>query len=123
MDRQAKLTPRAKGAQIAPNDSSTLVSVHDITPQNSSDRIAPFEPSAATATDDIAAQVQHLVRTAGRTALKENLYLYMKTLIPVGIVTVWMFAMYAVFSYLVPNVLCKETSMELSASSEHGCNR
>jgi hypothetical protein len=116
MDRQQKLTPRAKAAQIAPNDSPTLVSVHDISLQTPSDRVAPFEPTAVIATDDVASQVQPLVRTAGRAAFKDNFYLYMRTLIPLVIASVWMFGIYAVLSYLVPQVLCKQTSMELSVS-------
>jgi hypothetical protein len=117
MDRQPKLTPRAKEAQIAPNDSIAIVSVHDISLQTPSDQIVPFEPTATvTATEDVSSQVQLLVRTAGREAFKENFYLYMRTLIPVGIASVWMFAIYAVLSYLVPNVFCKQTSMELSVS-------
>jgi hypothetical protein len=116
MDRQPKLTPRAKGAQIAPNDSPTRVSVQDISLQTPTDAIAPYEASPVVATDDISSQVQLLVRTAGRTATKDNFHLYMRTLIPVGIASVWMFAMYAVLSYLVPHILCKQTSMELSVS-------
>jgi len=118
MDREPKLTPRAKEAQVAPNDSVAIVSVNDISLQTPSDQVAPFEPTAdGITTDDDSSKVQRLVRTAGRTALKENLYLYMRTLFPVGVASVWMFAIYAILSYLVPNVLCKQTSMELSVSN------
>lgn len=111
MDRQPKLTPRAKGAQIVPNDSATLISVHDIGLEATPDRVAPFEPAVP---NDATFQIHLLVRTAGRAAFRDNLFFYMKTLIPVGIASIWMFAMYAVISYLVPNVLCKQTSLELS---------
>ena len=45
----------------------------------------------------------------GAEAIKTLLRLYLAMLYPVFLVSVWMFAMFAFTSYMVPKVFCKKT--------------
>ena len=118
MERQPKLTPRTKGGQVAPAGSSPIVSAQDIDSPTTDDRVAPapFEGGDPARRKNTLSKVDHMVRFSGREALRDNVRLYMKMLVPVGIVSVWMFGIFAVVSWYVPHYLCSDTSMELSVS-------
>lgn len=58
--------------------------------------------------------IEKLARTSGRKAMKENVKLFLKFLVPISVVSLSMFGMYAIISYSVPNLLCDDVANELS---------
>lgn len=117
MPLQSRLTPRTKGTQVAP-DSTFISSPQGDLPREDG-KIAPASIDPTKANDPIAATVTHVqqqVRYSGRQAFKDNILFYLRYLIPVTIVSVYLFGMYAAISCWVPNWMCEETAMELSVS-------
>lgn len=110
MDHSPRLTPRAKGAQIAPDGPSPIVVGQDEPTIPLSSRVAPLESSLKGSSNE----TEYLVKYSGRAALKDNASLYLKMLLSMGIASLYMFAMFAVISWAVPNYLCEELAMELS---------
>ena len=60
--------------------------------------------------------LQRRVRLEGRQSLWDLLRFYCRMLVPVAIVCVWMFAMFAAISYSIPNLLCNRIAKENSVS-------
>lgn len=112
MERLTKLTPRTKDSQVAPEASSWSDNVPaDPKPAAQSASVAPAPDDAK---GPYSAEVERQVRFSGRAAAKESVLLYLKLLVPMTIVSLWMFTMYSVISWVVPNVLCSDVSKELS---------
>lgn len=63
-------------------------------------------------------EVRHLVHTSGRAAAMDNIKLFFRFLIPISIVSIVMFGLYAAMAYSVPNLLCKDLVDELSVRAE-----
>ena len=57
----------------------------------------------------------------GLEALWELLKLYCHILYPVVLVSLWMFAMFAFFSYMVPKVFCKSTVISSQVCTASTC--
>ena len=111
MDAAPAGTPRAKTTQVAPDAASVLTHRTSRAPKEkpSADARSPPVGGAGTADD-----LHQKVLFGGRAALKSNLLLYLKLLVPIAIVSVWMFSIFAVISWVVPSHLCTETAVELS---------
>ena len=111
MDHSPRLTPRTKGAQIAPEGPSPLITGQDEPTRAPADRVAPYETAPGNTS---ASSVEYMVKYAGRAKFKDNILLYLKMLVPIGIASVYLFAMFAVISWAVPNKLCDTSAMEFS---------
>lgn len=61
-------------------------------------------------------------RRAGLRALQGNARMFCRIFLPISIISVWMFGLYAVFSWLIPHVLCKRSAQDLSVRPHHGLN-
>jgi hypothetical protein len=115
MNGQSKLTPRTKGGQVAPEDAPPLVSSADTDPGAGETRIVPADALPSDADNkDVVKRVERMVRYAGHKAFKENIRLFGKMMVPVVIVSAWMFGMFAALSYAVPHWICEKEAMELS---------
>lgn len=115
MTGQPKLTPRTKAAQVVPDGASPPLSSADLCPDAPNARVAPA-PAAPDDDKDVAKRVERMVRTAGRDALKSNMRMYGRMMIPVGLVSAWMFGMFAAISYYVPHWMCEDQAVLLSVS-------
>lgn len=126
MNGQSKLTPRTRGGQVAPEGVSPLVSSADLGPEAGDARVAPADTAPTTAADekDVVKRVERMVRYAGHEAFKDNVRLFGKMMVPVVLVSVWLFGIFAALSYAVPHWICEKEVMELSVSvfsSIYGC--
>lgn len=106
-----KHTPRTKDAQVAPiSDAQVMLAQDNASKPPASAAVAP----EATAGPPI---ILEQVKTAGKLAFKENLKMYGKMMIPLVVVSLWMFGLFGLISWFVPHVLCSDLIQELSGSS------
>ena len=114
MDRQPKLTPRTKEGQVAPEFGAWREkTIPDPQPAAQTASVAPL-PAEAEQPVPFADEVDAKVRLSGRAALKDNFRLYCKLMVPLTLVSLWMFALFAAISWVVPHILCEESVKELS---------
>jgi len=114
MDRQPKLTPRTKDTQVAPEATEWT---HKPTETSDVAHSASVVPLPEETVGTFAEKVERVVRSSGQAALKDSILLYFMLLVPLCVVSILMFSIFATLSWLVPNVLCRELAIELSVSS------
>lgn len=102
-------TSRTKDSQIVPEG----VTRADTAPHGQSMLLT-------TATEDDAKTILNMkqrARATGRAAVKKSIHFYLVMMIPISIVTVWMFALFAMVSWFVPQYLCEDVVQQLSGSA------
>jgi hypothetical protein len=116
-------TPRVKSSQVYPEGISTLTQraakIPEYETQQDAEaihaakqRIGPdaAAPAGAASSRGVEWRVAH----EGWADLRSSLRFYIKLMIPVFTVTIWMFLIFTALSWAVPNVLCNRLSKEFS---------
>jgi hypothetical protein len=97
---------RARDTQVSPHDVVAIITTFH---RDEKDRQGVVAPETSNRDN-----VEQLVRSAGKLAIKENFRLFFTLLVPILLVSVWMFGLFAAISWYLPNVLCNELAQELS---------